>query len=231
MEALRAGRTIPQTEATISLSDGGQKLVMVAGHPIDTASAHCMLFTFVDLDQRKQAEARMRQSEERITKAFDLSPLPATVSTLDDYRFQDANAAFLAVVGYTQEEIIGHGPAEFEIWEDRKEYRRHLQTLRQHGSLSNQDIRVRTKDGQLLGRLMSAQTCSANGNIWVLSVLRDVTERKRTKAEQASALESVMKDTSWFSRAVIEKLTLIRHLGAAVNPSTEVDDLSISLSV
>lgn len=224
--ALRAGHTIPQTEATLRLPDGGRKFVIVAGQPIEIGRDPCMLFTFIDLDRRKQAEAELRQSKERIDRAFDLSPLPSTVSTLADGRIQEANAAFLALVGYSAEGVAGRTPAELRIWEDDSRYRQFLQALRRQGGQTNQDIRVRTADGAVLECLLSGHTFSSNGATCVLSVLQDVTERRRTEAELIAALDQVMQDTSWFSRTVIEKLALLRRPGPPADRASELADLT-----
>ena len=53
VERLGEGRTIPQMEARLTLPDGGTKLVVVAGQPIEVADEPCMLFTFIDLELRK----------------------------------------------------------------------------------------------------------------------------------------------------------------------------------
>ncbi len=41
--------------------------------------------------------------------------------------------------------------------------------------------------------------------------MQDVTDRRRTEAELAAAIEAVMRDTSWFSRTVLEKLAKLRR--------------------
>ena len=38
----------------------------------------------------------------------------------------------------------------------------------------------------------------------VLGAIQDITERKRNELELMEAIETVMQDTSWFSRTVIE---------------------------
>ena len=48
----------------------------------------------------------------------------------------------------------------------------------------------------------------------VLGAIQDITERKRNELELMEAIETVMQDTSWFSRTVIEKLAQIRAPGA-----------------
>lgn len=44
----------------------------------------------------------------------------------------------------------------------------------------------------------------------MLAAIQDITERKRNEVELMEAIETVMQDTSWFSRTVIEKLAQIR---------------------
>lgn len=46
---------IPQMEAVLKCADGGTKAVVVAGQPIDMNGEAGMLFTFMDLEPRKQA--------------------------------------------------------------------------------------------------------------------------------------------------------------------------------
>ena len=45
-------------EAELDLPDGGRKLVVVAGQTIALHDEPCMLFTFADLEPRRQAEKR-----------------------------------------------------------------------------------------------------------------------------------------------------------------------------
>ncbi len=68
------GATIPQMQAELKLAQGGSKLVIVAGQPLDINEQDCMLFTFMDLEPRRRIETALRQSEERFAKAFRLAP-------------------------------------------------------------------------------------------------------------------------------------------------------------
>ncbi len=223
---LHEGATIPQVEATPRVSGGGHRPVIVAGQPLEMGDERCMLFTFIDLEHRKRAEDELRQSEERIAKAFNLSPLPSMVTTLANCQFQDANEAFLATFGFAREEVIGHPAAALKLWVDDNDYLRHIQRLKRSNPLSNQEIRVRSKDGSILDCLLSAHTFTAGRETCVLSVLQDVTERKRTEAELIGALDSVMQDTSWFSRTVIEKLAQLRHPTPSGTPGAGFADLT-----
>ena len=46
---------------------------------------------------------------------------------------------------------------------------------------------------------------------FVLLVMQDITDRKHTERELFDAIETVMADTSWFSRGLIEKLANLRR--------------------
>ena len=60
LQRLAEGRTIPQTESCIAVQ-GGSKLVVVAGQPIEVAEQPCMLFTFNDLEPRRSRDGAAPQ--------------------------------------------------------------------------------------------------------------------------------------------------------------------------
>ena len=98
LQRLAEGRTIPQTESCIAVQ-GGSKLVVVAGQPIEVAEQPCMLFTFNDLEPRRKAETALRHSEQRFATAFRLAPVPMTLSTAEG-ELLEVNDAFVATTGY-----------------------------------------------------------------------------------------------------------------------------------
>jgi DNA-binding NarL/FixJ family response regulator len=56
--------------------------------------------------------------------------------------------------------------------------------------------------------------------------LMDITERKRTELELVAAIEEVMKDASWFSRTLIEKLANVKSVNSAQLPNMSFTDLT-----
>jgi DNA-binding NarL/FixJ family response regulator len=59
--------------------------------------------------------------------------------------------------------------------------------------------------------LLSAEAVAIDGRPCALWAMQDVTEHRRTEADLAAAIEAVMRDTSWFSRTVLEKLAKLRR--------------------
>jgi PAS domain S-box-containing protein len=209
IERLNNWQTIRQTEALLRLPMAGEKPVVVAGQPIELEGDRCMLFTFMDLEPRKRAETLLRQSEERFAKAFRLAPVPMMLTTLEGFKILDVNDAFAAAMAMPTDEAIGKTAFDIELWEAADRRRTFETGLRETGNVHNFEARLTVQAG-VIDALISAEVVEISGQSCVLSVMLDITERKRSEADVVAAIEAVMRDTSWFSQTVIEKLANLR---------------------
>ena len=211
LQRLAEGRTIPQTESCIAVQ-GGSKLVVVAGQPIEVAEQPCMLFTFNDLEPRRKAETALRHSEQRFATAFRLAPVPMTLSTAEG-ELLEVNDAFVATTGYDAATLSRDEDAGAAVDRSARLRPRHglAGAGRQRAQPGNGAAHAR---GALLDCLLSAAPVKIQDLPCVLGAIQDITERKRNELELMEAIETVMQDTSWFSRTVIEKLAQIRAPGA-----------------
>lgn len=226
VDRLNAGRTIPQMEACLRLPKGGSKSVIVAGQPIDIGEEPCMLLTFIDLEARKRAEAALRESEQRFSTAFRLAPVPVAMITLEELRIIEVNDAFVRLTGHAREDVVGRKPAELRLWESSADRKHFLRDLAENGSLANLEIGLRTRDGDPLNCLLAAATVTIREERCALVVMQDITERKRSEAGMIAAIETVMQDTSWFSRTLVEKLANLRQSGGSVRGQATLGDLT-----
>jgi PAS domain S-box-containing protein len=212
LERLRAGETIPQMEACLTVpSDPGGRQVVVAGQPIEVGEEPCMLFTFADLEPRRKAETALRQSEERFAKAFCLAPVPTTISIADDHRLIEVNEAFSRVLGYRAQDVVGHPAKDLGLWLDDEERRRFETELAKAGSIRDFEACLRVKGGDVITCLVSAEAITLGDRTCILCSFQDITARRRSEEELVRAIEAVMADASWFSRGVVEKLAALRH--------------------
>lgn len=227
MERLRGHRTIPQMEAWPRLAGGGARLVLVAGQPIEVGDDECMLFTFADLEPRRRAEAALRQSESLFEKAFRMAPVPMAVADLEDwFRFIFVNEAFTDTMGHPEAEAVGRTAAELGLWDDPGAAGDLERRLRETRTVRDVAVRLRGRRGGAMDCLLSAEAVVVDGRRCALWTMQDVTERRRTEAELAAAIDTVMRDTSWFSRTVLEKLAKLRRSDAGEGSVDGVADLT-----
>ncbi|KQT35263.1 LuxR family transcriptional regulator [Sphingomonas sp. Leaf412] len=216
-ERLGEGRTIPQMEAELELPDGGTKLVIVAGQPIDMGEQPCMLFTFADLEPRRKAQEALRHSEERFTRTFQMAPVPMAIGARDGHLLCEVNASFTALTGYGATEIIGRPLGDVELWESGAVRHGIEEAIAGGHDLRGHEARIRAKDGAAIDCIVSTEAIRLGDDACILWAFQDITQRKATELELVEAIEAVMKDTSWFSRSIMDKLARLRA------PQTEVD--------
>jgi PAS domain S-box-containing protein len=350
LECIAHAKPVQQSESRLPLANGGLKPVIVAGQPIDVDDESCMLFTFMDLEPRRTAEAALQQtraelqadfealytetpvplhsvgadmrlisvsnrwlellgyareevighkihefmtqasaahlleagwqklleagflrdeeyqfrtksgdtidvlvsvrtstdaagglvrtmaaltditerkrSEERFSKAFALAPIPMVVSTLEHLRIIDANEAFLAATGQPRQAVVGHSADDLKLWETPNVGQNVERELRSMGRIRNLDVRMQSASGTVLDCLLSAETLSIQSQQCALFALQDITERRRNETQLFEAIQTVMQDTSWFSRTVIEKLANLRQPTPTDGAVAEMGDLS-----
>ncbi len=133
-----------------------------------------------DLKQAKQAleqsEESRRISDEKFQGIFRSSPVAFSITTLDDGRFLDVNAAFETRYGYTREELLGHTVYELNIWHDPADRVRMLAELHKGGPIRKLVARLRTKSGDVKATVYSADKIQFDSQPCVLAVSEDLSE-------------------------------------------------------
>jgi PAS domain S-box-containing protein len=131
-----------------------------------------------DLQQAKraleQAEGGWRISEEKFEKVFRASPIAFSITTLNEGRFLDVNAAFEACYGYCRAELIGHTVHELGIWEDPTDRVRMVAQLERGGPIRNVITRLRAKSGEIKLTTYSADRIQFDRQACILSVSEEV---------------------------------------------------------
>lgn len=137
-----------------------------------------------DISDRKQIENALRESEDRFRLTFNFSPDAVSINRLQDGRYVAVNEGFTRITGYTQDDLVGKTSLELDVWNNPADREQLVQGLREMGFYENLEARFRKKDGSLITGLMSARVISMNGEAHLISISRDITERKKHEKEQ-----------------------------------------------
>jgi len=153
-----------------------------------------------DITERKRAEETLADSERKFRTIFNGASDGMVLLDLETKKFALANKSSLRMLGYSQEEFENltvndlHPPDELPyIFEQ-------IGRFDKEGVASRRDIRFKRKDGNILYTDLSPAMIDLGGKKYVLTIFKDITERKRAEAEkqkleaqllQAQKMESV----------------------------------------
>jgi PAS domain S-box-containing protein len=211
-ERLEAGEVVPQTEAELLTAGGARRLVLFAGQPIDVTDTDALLLTFADLEPRRQAQDELAAAERHLSAVFEMAPAAMAVTDDGDHRIVRANAAFRLLTGYEQDEILGRTMDELSFASDADHHADIAdRDPAAQDSPRDREARLSRKDGTAVDILLSAEKISLEGASCTLRLYQDVTERRRSEQELAGAIDAVMKDTTWLSRSILDKLAMLRR--------------------
>jgi PAS domain S-box-containing protein len=129
------------------------------------------------------AETRLRESEERFSKAFHGSNARLAILDADEGRYLDVNDAFVQAYGYSREEALGRTSAELGLWVNPAQRDEAYRIYQQHGRLRDFESRMRTRSGEEQVVLQSGDFVNMGDRRCILSVSIDITDRKRAEAE------------------------------------------------
>ena len=130
------------------------------------------------------AHQLLQQSEQKLSTSFHLAPVIMTLSTIPDGQYVEVSDHFLNMTGYTRDEVIGQTALELGIWADTDDRERMFQKIRKQGSIIDEEVRFKSKDGVHHLMLFSAEIVSIFNIPHLLSIATDITERKRAEREK-----------------------------------------------
>jgi diguanylate cyclase (GGDEF)-like protein/hemerythrin-like metal-binding protein/PAS domain S-box-containing protein len=134
-------------------------------------------FGFIILvNQRLNSEHR--EDKENLRVIFNTSPDAVSINRASDGIYVDCNERFSDLSKFSREEIIGRTSLEIQVWNDPNDRERLVSCLREKGSCEAFEADFRRKDASVINGLMSAKIIPLQGVPHIISVTRDITERK-----------------------------------------------------
>jgi PAS domain S-box-containing protein len=173
--------------------DGAETWVQLGINPVRIDGATHVVGVMINIDRRRRAEAALRESEEKFAKAFRASPEAMSVHELASGRYVDVNEGFLRLFGYASEEILGRTPLELDLWADAADRLAFVRSLSRDGKVHRFAARIRVRSGEIRDCELSAETIEISGRLHNVTVLHDVTARRRAEAALRESEEKFAK--------------------------------------
>jgi PAS domain S-box-containing protein len=141
-----------------------------------------------------QAHKVLRDSEQQLATVFQASPTGIFITRLADGSYVGVNEAYLTIIGYAADEVVGHTSLELNLWVNPEDCSALGQMQRDLGQPETREIQLRHKSGRIVDVLVSALPLDRGGEACTLGTLTDITERKRAEEKvrhQNAVLEGI----------------------------------------
>ena len=151
----------------------------------------------INISARKQSEALLKETSERLTLSeahyrtiFQTSLDCISITRLSDGRIIDVNNTFLDVMGYKLEEVVGRTSQELNIWADPKDRQNMAEVVRQNPSFRDVTVQFRKGNGEIFCVLQSASVIEIHGDSCLIGFFRDISDAK--------AAEDAIRDLAFY---------------------------------
>ncbi len=183
---------LQHTVARFLREDGtGRSCVLVTSQ--DVTEAHVRLRDYArvrdqaqhEIEMRRQAEAVLRESEDRFSSAFEYAANGMALVGLDG-RMLKVNHALCVMLGYARDELLAMRQAEFTLPEDQALGQVHRQRLLQ-GEINAYQVEKRflTTSGQCIWVLLSVSLVRGESGeaLYFIAQIENITARKQLERE------------------------------------------------
>jgi PAS domain S-box-containing protein len=151
----------------------------------------------IEIYEKEISELRLKidelhTSELKYKLAYMTSPDSININRLSDGMYISINEGFTNILGYTETESVGRTSLEMNIWLNPNDRVRMVNEVKAAGRIKNFATNFLSKDGRIVYGLLSASLIDLDDVPHILSVVRDITIRR--KAEEALAKEQFLID-------------------------------------
>lgn len=182
-----------------------------------------------DITERKQAEAALRLSEEKFSKAFRSSPNPMTIATLEDGRLIEVNDSYVKVLGYSREESIDNTSLNLGMWVHHSDRASVVRLLQEQGSVESLEFQFRNRSGEIRTVLFSAEIIQIGSELCLIDSIVDITDRKRAEQQiqQARERDRLLAETALRIRQSLNLQDILDSTVAEVQQFLQADRVCI----
>jgi PAS domain S-box-containing protein len=190
---LREAGEVRGFDATLRRKDGTSVAVIVSARVLDFQGEECFFAVVHDITKRKAAEEELRESEERyrflLENANDAVYVHVVTAGAPG-RFVDVNRRASQMLGYSREEFLAMEVTAIDVPEMAVRSPAIVAQLLATGSARFETEHV-AKNGTRVPVEIGVQLFDLHGIPTVLSIARDITERKKAEDELATYRQSL----------------------------------------
>ncbi len=140
-----------------------------------------------DITEQENDRKRLNESEAKFRSFYEMIPDVSMITGLNSGRCVDVNDGFCRVSGFSREDVIGKKTLDLELWQDTRDRDKLVEGLKREGIVRNLSANFRKKDNSYWPGIMSACVITQEGEPYILSTTKDVTELHLTRQQAIEA--------------------------------------------
>jgi PAS domain S-box-containing protein len=176
-------------------SDGSEFPIEISAGMITIGDKKAILAFDRDISERKAAEDRIKESEERYRAVFEGSSEGILLAEVDTLRLHFANPAICALLGYSAEELQGMTVPEIHPEKDREWILADFKDKARGSQVLSEQIPCRHKEGQVVYADIRTGRIELDGKRFLVGFFADVTAQigiKQALNEQILFLQTLI---------------------------------------
>jgi two-component system cell cycle sensor histidine kinase/response regulator CckA len=188
-EVIRTGRQLEFAEVTRTPSGAFHGRTTIT--PILNEAGACafVLYSSQDVTATVRAEQARRESEDKFAKAFRATPDAIAITDLETGRFLEANGSYERIFGGPADSFIGRTTVEMGFYQNPADRQRLVDQIRATGSVHNVELHCYNQRREPVVVLYSGESIEMNGRKCLVSVIHDITERRRSEQARRESEE------------------------------------------
>ncbi len=173
--------TLVPKEAEVQTRAGAWYLMRIRPYRTLEQVIEGAVLTFIDITQRKQVEATLRQSETKFANVFRAIPDGLVVSRRSDGIILDVNARWEMLSGVSRQLMLGRSIHEPGIFVAPADWHRMLAHLSAHGEVQNMELEIWHTSGKRCPVCMSVELFDLESEPCLLMLFHTPTEYALTE--------------------------------------------------
>lgn len=177
----------------ISVNIGKKSNIRFTMSPVKKADGslmHC-IGVVDEISDIVEANAKLRESEERFTKSFYMSPIPMIIANLEEEEVLNVNPAFEQLMGYTYEDLCNSKKDSYINFLLPDDFHHLMEMIRGGIPLRNLEVEVVNASGAALQVMLSMESYQMEDRTLTLTSIVDLTELKYHQMELQKLMHAI----------------------------------------